>query len=182
MIFPAQELRSKHDRRITIRTLRNNEAQALIDLKLSYLATSNTIPLNPHEYQNSVEQEAAMIDQYNTSTDSILLAAFYQENMIGNIDITVNTRERLAHTAMLGMGINTSWQNQGIGQILMQSSIDWCAHHSSLELIWLDVYASNTIALKLYEKLQFKIAGRIPKFFKHEDQYFDKIQMYRTLK
>lgn len=182
MRFPPVNLVSKFNKSIIIQSPDVSEAQTLIDLKLSYLKNSLTIPMNPSEYSSDRADEEALIKRYNLSPNSTLLAAYSDGEMIGNLDITGNPRERMAHTAMLGMGISNEWQNRGIGSLLMEQALEFCKNNSRLEIIWLDVYASNKAGLGLYKKMRFTISGTIPKFFKHENAYYDKIQMYLRLR
>ncbi len=86
------------------------------------------------------------------------------------------------HTAMLGMGIQENWRNQGLGKILIQCTIEWAKNNSGLEIIWLDVYSSNDIGYNLYKKMGFELSGMIQNFFKEENQYIDKVQMYQKIK
>lgn len=87
----------------------------------------------------------------------------------------------MAHTAMIGMGIKEEWRNQGLGGILLKSVIAWAKENSELELIWLDVYASNELGYNLYKNNGFVVSGIVPGFFKDKQIYQDKIQMYLEL-
>ena len=82
---------------------------------------------------------------------------------------------------MIGMGIKPEWRDQGLGRILMEAIIDWAKNNSNLELIWLEVYASNELGLNLYKNMDFKVSGIIPNFFREEHGYIDKIQMYQQV-
>jgi len=171
----------KSGKEIQVRTLDLNEAAKLIELKRSYILGTTTIPLLLEEYPIDIPKEQNLISQYNESSNGILLVAEYQNELIGNIDITGSTRSKTAHTAMLGMGIKAQWRNQGLGTILIQSVIDWAKESSQLKLIWLDVYASNELGFNLYKNMGFEVSGVIKNFFKDENGFQDKIQMYLTL-
>ena len=71
----------------------------------------------------------------------------------------------MSHTAMIGMGIKENWRNQGLGRCLIESVVDWAKEHSEIELIWLDVYASNELGYNLYKNMGFKVSGIINDFF-----------------
>ena len=101
---------------------------------------------------------------------------------VGNIDLTGSKRSKMDHTGMLGMGISELWRNQGLGKVLIQSVIDWATENSKIQIIWLDVYATNEIAYSLYQKMGFELSGTINGFFREGDSYIDKIQMYRRLR
>lgn len=153
----------------------------MIDLKLSYLKGTSTIPLFPDEYTRDEPAERELILEYESSKNGIFLVAEHEGLLIGNIDITGNQRRKLFHTAMLGMGNRYDWQNQGIGTALIESALEWARNNSPLEIIWLEVYASNDLGLGLYKKTGFKICGRMPNFFKEKGKFVEKISMVKYL-
>jgi len=154
----------------------------LLDLKRSYIKNTTTIPLTLDEYPINLEKESNIITDYARSANSILLVAELNNELIGNLDLTGSKRSKMFHTAMIGMGVKEQWQNQGLGRFLIESVIEWAKTDSPIELIWLDVYASNILGLNLYKNTGFKVSGIIKDFFKEGSGYKDKVQMYQYLK
>ena len=182
MEFQPKIVTLKTGSSIKIRLPKLQDAQQLLDLKRNYIKNTTTIPLELDEYPNDVKSESNIIKDYIESRNSILLVAAFNKEIIGNIDLAGNKRSKMFHTAMIGMGIKEEWRNQGLGRCLIESVIDWAKKHSEIELIWLDVYASNELGFNLYKNIGFKVSGVIPKFFKDENGYKDKIQMYHYIK
>jgi len=181
MKFEPTSYKTKTDEFITIRTAHEDEAKALRDLKLEIIGGSMTIPMHPEEYKNDETGERDLIKKYNDSSNSILLVAEANHQLIGMIDLTGNERKIMAHTAMIGMSIKEGWRNKGVGTSLIKGVLDWAKSFSDLEVIWLEVYANNELGLGLYKKMGFKISGKIERFFKHKNVYFDNIKMYQLL-
>ena len=172
---------TKNNQYITIRQAVSDDAHQLLLLKLEYLEETRTMPLFKEEYQNDVNQERENIEQYQSEKNSIILIAVFEDKIIGNVDLTGGWRKKTQHTGVIGMGIHTAWQNQGIGTLLLQSSINWAIQNEILKIIWLEVYASNKAGIALYKKIKFKQSGSIPNFFLEEEQYIDKIIMSREV-
>ncbi|QYJ67963.1 GNAT family N-acetyltransferase [Flavobacterium litorale] len=170
---------TKEGKTITVRNGITADAAKLLALKKKYLKDCNTIPLFDYEYKNTVAQEAELIAKYTAEENSLLLVAEYNGQLIGNIDITGNQREKLFHTAVLGMGIGTTWQNKGIGSCIMQSALKAMVN-TPVTIVWLEVYASNNKGLRLYEKYGFETCGTIKNFF-NETIPVDKITMVKYL-
>ncbi len=168
---------TKSQHTITIRKATLDDATNLLKLKKSYLAHTTTIPLYLHEYTNTMVEEQQWISKFISQQNSILFVAEYQGELIGNIDLSGNQRQKLFHTGVIGMGIHTQWQNQGIGTLLLQKTLGWAQQNKFLNLVWLEVYASNPSGIALYTKLGFKETGRIPNFFQENNQLIDKITM-----
>lgn len=166
---------------IVVRTAYETDAEKLLALKLSYIKGSDTIPLYDYEYKNTAEQEAELIKRYLSEDNSILLVAEHNNELIGNIDLTGNQRQKLRHTGMIGMGIAYAWQNRKIGSMLLHDTIQWAKKDSCLSISWLDVYATNIPGRKLYLKYGFEECG-IMKNFVHEAQPVDKITMVNYIK
>ena len=171
----------KNGKTITVREANVSDAANLINLKLSYIEGSRTIPLLPKEYSDKVEDEENLIEKLHEEKNSILLVAEYEDGLIGNIDLNGNHRSKLFHTGVIGMGIRKEWQGQGVGTVLLESVISWCSQNPHLSLIWLEVYDSNEAGKRLYQKLGFEECGRMKHFFKEDGIYIDKITMVRHL-
>jgi RimJ/RimL family protein N-acetyltransferase len=157
-------------RTIIVRCANSSDAHNLIELKLSYIKGTTSIPLYEDEYRNTVEQEAALIKRYNDEQNSILLVAECEGRLIGNIDLTGSQRRKLFHTGMVGMGIRYEWQNNGIGSLLLSSTLDWAREHSPITIVWLEVYSDNMAGIRLYEKHGFTMCGEIKNFFGNADK------------
>jgi GNAT superfamily N-acetyltransferase len=167
---------------IKVRVPEIEESKKLVDLKRSYIKNTSTIPLMLDEYPNDTENEVRLITEYKESLNSILLVAEFENELIGNIDLTGSKRAKMFHTGMIGMGIREKWRNQGLGKLLIKSIIEWAKIDSEIEVIWLDVYGSNDLGYNLYKNTGFKVSGIIPDFFKEEAGYMDKIQMFQRIK
>lgn len=182
MEFEPKTFISKTGNSIKIRVPEITEAQQLSELKRSYIKNTTTIPINLDEYPIDLKKEAQLIAEYRNSPNSILLVAKINNTLIGNIDLTGSDKSKMFHTGVIGMGIKKEWRNQGLGRCLIESVIDWAKKHSMIELIWLDVYASNELGYHLYKNTGFKVSGIINDFFKDENGYKDKIQMFQRIK
>jgi len=171
----------KSNKKVTIRVAEINDAQAILHLKREYIANTTTLPIILDEYQDDVKKEITLIKAYLESDNSVFLVAEYDGKLIGNIDLTGSKRTKMDHTAMIGMGISEEWRNQGLGKLLLENTLNWAKNHSKIEIVWLDVYASNDMGISLYKNMGFIVSGTIKDFFKEGNQYIDKIQMYQKI-
>jgi len=78
--------------------------------------------------------------------------------IVGWCDILPNTWEGFRHTGRLGMGIAPEFRGKGIGRRLMDATIDG-AREAGLARIGLEVFSSNTNAIRLYERYGFEYEG-----------------------
>jgi len=181
MKFKEQKLAIKSGQNVTIRHAKEEDAQALVNLKRNYIKGTTTLPIYIDEYPDNAVKELNLIQEYYENSNNLLLVAEFNNQLIGNIDLTGGKRRKTQHTAMVGMGISSQWRNHGLGQILLSAAIDWTLDHSCLFILWLEVYATNELGINLYKKMGFELSGRINAFFKNDHDYIDKIQMHQYL-
>ncbi len=182
MKFKAKTAVTKNNKEVKIRFAEICDTQAILDLKRNYIKNTTTLPFILEEYPNNLDKEIHLITSYIDSNNSIFLVAEFEGQLIGNIDLTGSKRIKMNHTAMIGMGIKEEWRNQGLGKILINNTLDWAKNHSNIEIVWLDVYATNNLGLQLYKNSGFEVSGTIKDFFKSGITYSDKIQMYQKIR
>jgi RimJ/RimL family protein N-acetyltransferase len=94
-----------------------------------------------------------------------------------------NTKKKNSHTGEFGVSVHPNMQRQGIGKLLIESLLAWAKENVRIEKVYLNVFATNTHAVKLYERLGFREEGRHIKAVKQlNGEYVDVLQMYTLTK
>ena len=172
----------KNFKEVKIRSAEISDAANLLKTIKKYIADSEFIPKLEEEIKLTTEQEEDWINSFIEKENSLLLVAEYENKIIGNIDITGNSRIMMEHTGVVGMGMLSAWRNSGLGTELMKHSINWAKENAILELLWLQVYCENEIGVNLYRKMNFKENGIIKNYFKRNGKYYDNLTMSLSLK
>ena len=94
------------------------------------------------------------------------------KRVVGWCDIIPRRGLDFAHSGGLGMGVHKDYRGQGIGIRLLNDTID-AAKEFGLERVELEVYTSNTRAIRLYLKRGFVVEGVKKKARKLDGEYFD---------
>jgi len=113
------------------------------------------------------------------STAIRLVALSQEENqvrVVGWCDISPMEREGFTHRGRLGMGVHKDFRKRSIGTRLINEAIGR-AREIGLERVELEVFGSNTPAIKLYEKTGFVVEGVKKKARKLDGIYDDMIEM-----
>jgi RimJ/RimL family protein N-acetyltransferase len=105
-----------------------------------------------------------------------LVALDPDDTVVGWCDITRHEREGFRHTGRLGMGLLPSARGHGLGRRLASAAIE-AARTTDFERIELDVFASNTRAIALYERLGFVHEGVRRCAWKLDGAYEDDLLM-----
>lgn len=160
----------------SIRDTRPEDAAALSELidqvaqERRHLAATKGFP---------VEATASFI-QHVAAINGVHLVAEDECRIIGWCDVTPHTFEGMTHVAKLGMGLVPAHRGKGNGRMLLRAAIAR-AFMKGTERIELEVFASNTSAVKLYESSGFTCEGRKIKA-RRLDGAFDDIILYALLK
>lgn len=88
--------------------------------------------------------------------------------------------KKLLHTGNLGaMYVRESARGSGLADEIVVAVLEHA--RSRVEQVTLTVEAGNRSAIKLYERHGFRVIGRIPRSIRVDGEYFDELQMYRSL-
>jgi RimJ/RimL family protein N-acetyltransferase len=96
--------------------------------------------------------------------------------VVGWCDVYRSPREGFRHVGSLGMGLLPGYRGRGLGRRLMEAAIAR-AWEAGLERIELEVFASNSPARALYEKLGFVTEGVKRRSRKLDGRYDDNVFM-----
>jgi [ribosomal protein S18]-alanine N-acetyltransferase len=83
-----------------------------------------------------------------------------------------------AECELENMAVADTWRRRGIGSRLLAAGELWC-RAQLVSRLWLEVRASNSAALALYEHAGFAAAGRRPGYYTRPDE--DAVQMRKAL-
>lgn len=106
----------------------------------------------------SAEQTRAFIASLRDS-GGIQMIVVAEDQVVGWCDVTPIPFEGMRHVGRLGMGLLPSFRGQGLGRLLLREALNH-VFANSLQRVELEVFASNRIAIALYEREGFVIEGR----------------------
>lgn len=98
--------------------------------------------------------------------------AVHEGHVVGWCDIIPRRGVDFSHSGGLGMGVHKDYRGQGIGTRLLNATLE-AAKEYGLERVELEVYTSNTRAMKLYAKRGFLTEGVKRKARKLDGVYYD---------
>jgi RimJ/RimL family protein N-acetyltransferase len=87
------------------------------------------------------------------------LIAEIDGRIAGSVSVTQFQNPRIAHMGRLGILVHPDFWRQGLGSRLLKAILDIADNWLNLKRIELDVFTTNTAAIRLYEKFGFEIEG-----------------------
>jgi RimJ/RimL family protein N-acetyltransferase len=170
---------TKDGREFTIRQPTTDNAEEIINYSKTLFASTDQVLTILEEYTITVENEIKWIENLNDNPNSLLLIAEMDNSVIGLLFFIPNTKKKILHTGEFGVSVHPVNQGQRIGRLLVETLLEWSKQNVQIEKVFLQVFATNANAIKLYKTLGFIEEGRHIKAIKQLDgTYVDIIQMY----
>lgn len=129
------------------------------------------------------EKEREHIERHNNNPNNLLLMAEANGQFISMCAFESEDKLRTRHTGEVGISVLPEYRKMSLGTAMMQGILDWATTHPDIEKLSLEVWAKNTPAIGLYQKMGFIEEGRKVKEIKYADgTYDDCVCMYRFVK
>lgn len=143
---------------VVVRMADRLDAESVINLLKQLNHESDYLAIDDNLNELTKEQEAVQLDLLNSSGKNIVLVAEINHELIGIVSII--ELDELPDEGELGVAVLNDYQNMGLGTALVNSAIDWYYDYSLLKQLSLEVYNQNQRAIKLYQRLGFKMTEK----------------------
>jgi len=145
---------------IIIRQAKENDKEDIYKIARDVLKTGDTYTLSP----NSKKDE---ILSYWFGQNKSTYVALLNNKIVGFFYIKPNQAELGNHIANASYMVAPKFQNKGIGRKMCEYSLSKAKEIGYKAMQFNFVVKSNVSAVKLWQKLGFRIIGEIPKAFRH---------------
>ena len=180
MVF---EGRSRQGKSILIRSLQQNDAEALCRY-INTLSQERTFVRFQGEQIYLEGETAYIVGQLERieKNQAVQLVAFCEGTVVGVAD--VNMKDLVEqHVGAFGISIAKTYRGEGIGALLMEAALkEAIATLPQLRIIVLEVFSDNTLAIAWYKKSGFVEYGRLPEGVLHNNTYVDAVYMYKKVR
>ncbi len=152
-----------------LRTATGADAEAFLNYMKTAAAETDHLSSLPSEITQTVGEEAAYLELAADSSDTLQLCAECEGRIVGGGSLTpVLKRLKTSHRAEIGIAVEKSSWNQGIGTAVMETLIRNAkkAGYRNLEL---EVAETNLTARKLYGSFGFGEYGKNSRGFRLPD-------------
>ncbi|MEO8210514.1 MAG: GNAT family N-acetyltransferase [bacterium] len=179
----AKKYSVKNKRNVLIRNAHQDDAETLIDINLKIIDEKLYMLRQPGEAVYTREGEIKNIENLLNNEGALYIIAEVENKAVGYLDFRNGGLKMTKHAGSLSLYILKEWRAAGIGELLLNSLIEWAEKNSLIEKVTLNVFSTNERALNLYMKLGFIEEGRCPKDMKLDNgTYMDSVLMYKFVK
>lgn len=125
-----------------------------------------------------LKDQLKLIEQKN----SVRLLVFFDSKLIGITEINMRDKTE-KHVGILGISVAKDFRGEGLGKLLMELILKEAEKEmSDLKIVTLEVYSTNDIAKKMYEKFGFERYGLLPEGITRGGKFEDAILMYKNIR
>ncbi len=180
MSFPPKSVKLKDGSVITIREATSSDAAGVIAMIKDILSDAEFSLTQVDEFQNTEEDERAILEKHQQVEGSIYLVAEKNGKLLGDIVFSNGTKNRNKHQGEFALGIIPSFRSMGVANALLETMIEWANEHPMIKKVKLRVAVQNYNAIHLYRNLGFMEEGRLIKDLRTDDgEFMDMIAMYK---
>lgn len=150
---------------LIIRRTEPSDAKGLHELYLNKYVLSQTLHLPLASF-------ADWQDRLNAIPKNVYsLVALIDDEIVGNLGLTIYTNPRRQHVADFGMAVKSNFQSQGVGRALLSAIIGLADNWLGIKRLELTVYTDNQKAIALYQKFNFVIEGEAKNFALRDGEF-----------
>ena len=132
----------------------------------------------PENYGSTFEEESVKVKLVSEepieqqSPIHVVFGAFDGDELVGIMAYFREERRKLAHRGKVTqVYVKPEYRGKGIAKRILKELIDQAFAQDGLEILSLEVVASNLAAIKVYESLGFKAFGLMEGYFKTANGY-----------
>lgn len=170
---------ARDGKRVTLRAPRWGDLDDFLHLINSLVEEKAMIIINEKQTRDF---EVGWISQLLSGVERDKIAALIAEvdgRLVGSCQINLK-KGYLAHLGSLGISLLDGYRDIGIGQEMMLEA-EKQASRLGVEVVELEVFAANARAIHVYEKVGYKVTGRVPNAVKWNGGYMDSLIMVKRI-
>lgn len=164
---------------MVIRKAEIEDSEGLLNMLKQLDYETKNMMYEPEERKTSIEEMKSNIENMNAS-NSLMLVAEENEGIVGFLSAERGFANRIKHSVYIVIGILKNYRGKKIGNNLFKELVNW-ASDSDIVRLELTVMTNNKGAIRLYEKMGFKIEGLKEKSLVVDGKYIDEYYMAKIL-
>jgi len=175
-----KELEARDGRKVTLRTPTWEDLDDMLDFINSLVEEEAMILM---ETKQTRDQEVDWLARALSNMEKdrqVRVVAEVDGRMVGQCEVALRAG-RKSHVGTLGISVKQGYRDVGVGQELMREA-ERHAGRLGLEKIMLEVFATNDRAIHVYEKMGYRIVGRVPGEIKYKGDYVDGLYMIKDVR
>ena len=184
MVIDEKQIRLKNGIEVTLKCPQERDCPELVYFMRTVHSETEFMPRTLSEIDGiTVEQQNETIAAINDSACSVMIAAFFDEEIIGYCVVDViSDKSKFAHRAGLVISVKKMFWNMGLGTALLNAATEF-AFSAGFEQVEADVVSRNALGISMFKHNGFITAGMLPRAQRLSDgTYNDYISFIKYFK
>jgi RimJ/RimL family protein N-acetyltransferase len=177
LVFIQKKVQLKNGKYLILRQPMVSDAKNMIEYLNIVGGESDNLLFGKDEFNLSVEKEMEHIRNINNADNTLMILGIIDNNIVSIGQISSSNRKRIAHNSEVAISVKKEYWRNGIGKSILEELIRFAKENSTIKNISLGVKASNSNAIKLYNKFGFVKVGVHRNFFNINGIFDDEILM-----
>lgn len=167
----------KNGQTLNIRESKKEDASIILDYIRKVGAETDNLTFGEGGFEISEDEEAGFIEAISTSDNQLMICAFVEGELVGQLVFRGGSRPRIQHSGEFGITVLKEYWGIGVGTELIKYMFEWVKEKQIVRKINLRVRSDNHSAIGLYRKLGFVTEGIITREFVINSKFYDSIHM-----
>lgn len=168
MIYHSKTITLKDGQSVIFRNPTPDDASQMLTFLKRIATDTDYLIRYPEECESTPEKEAKILSSVCQSDYDLYIAAFAENKIVGNCQISFQKRIKTKHRASVSIGILKKYQGLGLGKAMMREMVSIAREHQILQLE-LEYIEGNDRARNLYEAMGFFCTGERPDAIRLKD-------------
>jgi ribosomal protein S18 acetylase RimI-like enzyme len=157
----------------TIRSAGQQDLSGLIDV-IRKVAEEGTY-IEAETVADLIDHEEVVL-RHNEVRSRMIFVACVDDDVVGWVHLDLPEAEKLAHTAVLTVGLLPEYRGHGIGSALLERGVRWAENHD-YEKLYNSVPSTNETAIPFLESHGWETEAVRPDHYKIDGEYVDEVMM-----
>ena len=163
MIVKEYRFNTKDGRQAFLRNPCEDDIPQILEYLIASSGETDFLMRYPEENsQYTYESEKELLEQVNASDNKVMLVCMVEDRIAGMCQITFETDLKTRHRASVAIALLKEFWNLGIGTKIFEKLIAVAYENPNILQVELYYIEGNSRARRLYEKMDFRIAGVHP--------------------
>jgi RimJ/RimL family protein N-acetyltransferase len=163
-----------------IRAIKESDSEQFLLLGKALDEETQFMMLEPGERTLTTEEQTERIKGVLSRDNQMIFVAEHESQLVGFLGAFGGNFRRNRHCAYIVIGIRQSFAGQGIGKRLFEALEQWAVDHD-LHRLELTVMRHNERAIRLYQKMGYKIEGVKQDSLRVNGSYVEEYYMAKIL-
>ncbi len=162
---------------LVIREAEKEDASRIIDYINTVGKETDNLTFGEGGFGITVDKEGEFIEGISKSDNQLMICAFKEDTLVGQLVFTGGSRPRIKHAGEFGVTVLKEYWGKGVGSELISYLMGWAKETQIVRKINLRVRSDNHSAISLYKKFGFVSDGTITREFVINGKFYDSIHM-----